>query len=192
SNFEDSAYLPKFQTEYGSGSGYGATLEENFRPFENQQYGDRYDGSVRSAGRKLADGSFQSYPYEFIPGIRRKVWDLGVSTTNDVSMQAGDANSRFFLSFQDAYIKGIVPKDQYHRDALRFNGSKTFGKFKAEFNGTFTVDRAQRTSADFYFFAINTPGWVPIHKLRDWQTNPFANPNGYFNDYYNNPWFELD
>jgi TonB-linked SusC/RagA family outer membrane protein len=191
-NFEDIAYLPKFQTEYGSGSGYGATLEENFRPFENQQYGDRYDGSIRSAGRKLADGSYQSYPYEFIPGIRRKVWDLGVTETNNLSLSGGDANSKFFLSFQDALIKGIVPKDKNHRDDIRFNGSKTFGKFKATFDGTFAFDRIQRTSTDFYFYAINTPGWIPIDKLRDWRTNPFANPNGYFNDYYENPWFMLD
>ena len=39
---------------------------------------------------------------------------------------------------------------------------------------------------------MNTPGWVPIDQLKDWKNNKFANPNGYFNDYYNNPWFELD
>ena len=191
-NFEEVAYLPESQTEYGSGSGYGATLEENFRPFENQQYGDRYDGSVRSAGRKLADGSFQSYPYEFIPGIRRKIWNRGVSVTNDISFSGGDENSRFYLSFQDAYIKGIVPKDTYHRDALRFNGSRNFGKFKASFDGTVAFDKADRTSGNFYFFALNTPGWIPIDKLKDWRNNPFANPNGYFNDYYDNPWHVLD
>ena len=191
-NFEDVTFLPDFNTSHGSGSGYGLTQEENFRPFENQQYGDQYDGSIRSAGRKLQDGSYQLYPYEYIPGIRKKVWNLGVSVTNDVSIRGGDANSSFFLSAQDALIKGIVPKDQYHRDAFRFNGSRTYGKFKASFDGTFSFDRAQRTTTDYYFFALNTPAWVPIDKLRDWQTNPFANPNGYFNDYYNNPWFELD
>jgi len=40
SNVEDVAYLPKFQKDFGSGSGYGATQAENYRPFENQQYGD--------------------------------------------------------------------------------------------------------------------------------------------------------
>jgi TonB-linked SusC/RagA family outer membrane protein len=191
-NFEDVSFLPEFNKSHGSGSGYGLTQQENFRPFENQQYGDQYDGSIRSAGRKLQDGSYQLYPYEFVPGIRKKVWNLGVSVTNDVSIRGGDANSSFFLSAQDALIKGIVPKDQYHRDAFRFNGSRTYGKFKASFDGTFSFDRAQRTSTDFYFFALNTPAWIPIDKLRDWKTNPFANPNGYFNDYYNNPWFELD
>ena len=27
---------------------------------------------------------------------------------------------------------------------------------------------------------------------RDWQNNKFANPNGYYNDYYTNPYFRLD
>ncbi len=191
-NFEEVAYLPKFQKEFGSGSGYGLTLQEDYRPFENQQYGDRYDGSLRSAGRKLQDGSFQVYPYEFVPGIRKRMWDLGVSTTNDISIRGGDANSSFYLSFQDAYIKGIVPKDVLHRDDIRFNGSRTYGKFKASFDGTFAIDRVKRTTTDYYFFALNTPAWIPVDKLKDWQTNPFANPNGYFNDYYDNPWFRLD
>lgn len=191
-NLEEVAYLPEFQTEFGSGSGYGNTFQENYRPFENQQYGDRYDGSVRSPGRKLQDGSFQLYPYEFIPGIRKKAWNLGVSTTNDVSLSGGDENSRFYLSFQDFYSKGIVPKDQYHRDATRFNATRQFGKFRASFDGTFTFDKSNRTNSDYYFFALNSPGWIPIDKLKDWQNNPFANPNGYFNDYYNNPWYELD
>ena len=191
-NFEQVAYLPDFQEEFGSGSGYGSTYEENYRPFENQQYGDRYDGSIRSAGRMLQDGSFQRYPYEFVPGVRRKIWNLGVSTTNDLSITGGDANSKYYLSFQDAAIKGVVPKDEYHRNAIRFNASKNFGKFRSSFDGTFAFDKADRTNTDYYFFALNSPGWIPAHKLTDWKNDPFANPNGYFNDYYNNPYFELD
>jgi TonB-linked SusC/RagA family outer membrane protein len=191
-NVDQISYLPKFQTEFGSGSGYGLTKEENFRPFENQQYGDAYDGSIRGAGRKSPDGKWLDLPYQFIPGIRKKIWDVGVTTQNDVSVSGGDANSSFYLSFQDANIKGVVPKDEYRRDAFRFNASKTFGKFKASFDATYAVDRAQRSNADFYFYALNTPGWIPLDKLKDWKNNYFASPNGYFNDYYDNPWFELD
>jgi TonB-linked SusC/RagA family outer membrane protein len=191
-NMEEVSYLPKFQTEYGSGSGYGRTKQENFRPFENQQYGDRYDGSIRAAGRMQPDGSYLNLPYSFIPGIRKKIWDKGVTTQNDISIAGGDANSTYYMSIQDVSIHGVVPKDQYRRDAFRFNASKTYGKFKASFDGTYTLDRAQRTNADFYFYALNTPGWIPLDQLKDWQHNKFANPNGYFNDYYNNPWFELD
>ncbi|MFI5133039.1 MAG: SusC/RagA family TonB-linked outer membrane protein [Chitinophagales bacterium] len=191
-NLEEVSYLPKFQTEYGSGSGYGLTKQENFRPFENQQYGDAFDGSIRAAGRRTEDGSYLELPYSFIPGIRMKIWDKGVTTQNDISISGGDANSTYYLSVQDVNIKGVVPKDQYRRDAFRFNSSKTYGKFKASFDGTYTLDRAQRTNADFYFYALNTPGWVPLDQLKDWKTNKFASLNGYFNDYYENPWFELD
>ena len=191
-NADEVAYLPKFQTEFGSGSGYGLTQQENYRPFENQQYGDAYDGSIRAAGRKSPDGKWLELPYQFIPGIRKKIWDVGVTTQNDISISGGDANSTYYLSVQDANIKGVVPKDEYRRDAFRFNASKSYGRFKAAFDATYTIDHAQRTNADFYFFALNTPGWIPLDKLKDWQTNYFANPNGYFNDYYNNPWFEMD
>lgn len=192
SNFEQLAYLPEFQTEYGSGSGYGFSFAENFRPFENQQYGDHYDGSMRSPGRILQDGSYQEYPYSFIPGIRKKIWNTGYTMQNDASVSSGDANSSFYLSVQDVKTTGIVPKDEYRRDAVRFNASRTYGKFKASFDGSYTTDRSQRTTSDFYWFALNTPGWIPLDQLKDWKNNPFANPNGYFNDYYNNPWFELD
>jgi hypothetical protein len=186
------SFLPKFQTEYGSGSGYGQTKAENFRPFENQQYGDAYDGQIRAAGRKAPDGTWLEVPYSFIPNIRRKIWDKGITTQNDVSISGGDANSSYYFSFQDANVKGVVPKDEYRRDAFRFNASKTYGKFKTSFDATYTQDRAQRTNADFYFYALNTPGWIPLDKLKDWKNNYFASPNGYFNDYYDNPWFELD
>ena len=191
-NIDEVSYLPKFQTEFGSGSGYGQTQDENYRPFENQQYGNRYDGTIRAAGRRADDGTWLEIPYSFIPGIRKKIWDKGVTTQNDVSVSGGDANSSFYFSISDANVKGVVPKDEYRRDAFRFNASRTYGKFKVSFDGTYTLDRAQRTNADFYFYALNTPGWIPLDKLKDWRTNKFANPNGYFNDYYNNPWFELD
>ncbi len=192
SNVEDVAYLPKFQKTYGSGSGYGATQEENYRPFENQQFGDRYDGSIRAIGRRAPDGSYLEVPYSYNPKTR-DLWDKGYTMQNDVSVSGGDASgSSFYLSFQDVYTKGIVPKDTYRRDALRFNAKKVYGKFSAGFDGSYTTDRAKRTTADFYWFALNTPSWAPLNKLKDWKNNYFASPNGYFNDYYNNPWYELD
>ena len=191
-NMDVISFLPKFQTEFGSGSGYGLTQKENYRPFENQQYGDPFDGSIRAVGRKQEDGTYLELPYSFIPGIRKSIWDKGVTTQNDVSISGGDATSTYYLSIQDVNIKGVVPKDELRRDAFRFNASKTYGKFKTSFDATYAIDRTQRSDADFYFYSLNSPGWVPIDKLQDWKTDKFANPNGYFNDYYNNPWFELD
>lgn len=191
-NFEKLAYLPRFQTTHGSGSEYGHTPDENFRPFENQQYGPRYDGSLRSAGRVLQDGSHLQLPYSNIKGVREDIWDRGSTIQNDISVSGGDATSGYFLSFQDAFTKGIVTKDEFRRDAFRFNARKTYGKFTTSFDGTYALDKTKRTSTDFYFFALNSASWIPLNDLRDFRNNKFANENGYFNDYYRNPFFELE
>jgi len=51
------SYMPKLQTQFGSGSsvdvfGYGV-----YDPIENQCYGDEFDGSLRQIGRDGPDGS---------------------------------------------------------------------------------------------------------------------------------------
>ncbi|HYC38867.1 MAG TPA: SusC/RagA family TonB-linked outer membrane protein [Chitinophagaceae bacterium] len=191
-NFEQVAYLPDFQDTHGSGSHYGSTPQENYRPFENQQYGDAYDGSIRAVGRVLEDGSYLELPYKNIPGVRNDLFETGFSTQNDVAVSGGDATSTYYLSFQDYNSEGIVWKDKYRRDVLRFSAGKIYGKFRATLDASYVVDRAQRTTTDFYFYAVNTATWIPIGEMKDWKNYKFAHPNAYFNDYYNNPWFELD
>jgi TonB-linked SusC/RagA family outer membrane protein len=191
-NFETVSFLPEFNTTHGMGSHYGSTQQENYRPFENQQYGDPYDGSIRRIGRVLEDGSVLEIPYQNNDKNRSGFWEKGHTIQNDISVSGGDATSTYYFSFQDALTKGIVWKDEYRRDAFRLSASKTYGKFKASFDATYTTDRVQRTTTDFYFFAMNASGAIPVRDLRDWRNNKFANPNGYYNDYYNNPWFELD
>ncbi|WP_315822923.1 TonB-dependent receptor domain-containing protein [Paraflavitalea speifideaquila] len=100
--------------------------------------------------------------------------------------------SNFYLSFQDAVISGVVPGDTRRRDAFRFNSSRTIGKVKAGFQATYAQDKFDRTASDFYLNVLNAAAHVPLNDLRDWRNNKFANPNGYYNDYVNNPWFELD
>ncbi|HVZ26683.1 MAG TPA: SusC/RagA family TonB-linked outer membrane protein [Sediminibacterium sp.] len=189
------SFFPKVQTEYGSGSDYGGAplSSDNFRPFENQQYGDAFDGKPRDVGRVLEDGSHLVVPYAFVPNQKKNAFNTGHTISNSLSLSAGDERTgRYFMSVQDLEVQGVVPGDEYHRDAFRFNASRTFGKIRTAFDGTFTSDRTQRTSADFYNLVFNTPGEIPLTDLRDWQHNKFASPNGYFNDYYDNPYFAAD
>ncbi|TXJ29679.1 MAG: SusC/RagA family TonB-linked outer membrane protein [Chitinophagaceae bacterium] len=192
SNVESVAYLPKTQHEFGSGSAYGANRAENFHPAENQQYGDAYDGSLRPLGRTLADGSIFLVPYSDIADVREKIWDKGYTAQSDISYRAGDENSQFYFSYQNVYSSGIVPGDKYYKNSLRMNGSRSYGKLRLSFDATYTWDHADRTNTDFYFFALNNASWVPLDQLKDWQNNKFATLGGYFNDYYNSPWWQLD
>jgi len=205
-NFEDISFLPSFQNKYGSGSqyypysygeaGYNADpvfrAKENWRPYENQQYGDAYDGSLRIAGRVLQDGSKLIIPYADVPNVRRRSFDKGISVNNQASFQGGDETSSYYLSVENQKINGIVPGDVSDRTGVRVKSTKEYGKLSTTFNAAYTQIAYDRTTSDFQNDIINTASWVDLTTMRDWRTNKFANPNGYYNDYYNNPYFNKD
>jgi TonB-linked SusC/RagA family outer membrane protein len=205
-NFEEVSFLPDFQNEYGSGSQYypinfgGAGYDPsaanraklNWRPYENQQYGDKYDGSKRIAGRVLEDGSSLVVPYSDVANVRKKSFDMGVSTNNQASFQGGDETGSYYLSVENQKINGIVPGDISDRTGVRVKSTKEYGNLSTTFNAAYTQIAYDRTGSDFQNDIINTASWVDLTTMRDWRTNKFANPNGYYNDYYNNPYFNKD
>jgi TonB-linked SusC/RagA family outer membrane protein len=204
-NFEQISFLPKFQDKYGNGSHYATSfgsagyktdylerLKDNWRPFENQQYGDAFDGTDRIIGRVLEDGSKNIIPYAALKNTRRDAFDIGLSVNNQVSFQGGDQTSSFYLSVENNRINGIVPKDKSERTGVRLASTKEYGKLTIGFNASYVQASYDRTTFDFYNDLINTAAHIPLKSLRDWQTNKFANPNGYYNDYFNNPYFNKD
>ena len=205
-NFEEVSFLPDFQNEYGSGSQYypinfGSTgydpsaanrAKLNWRPYENQQFGDHYDGSKRIAGRVLEDGSSLVVPYSDVANVRKKSFDMGISTNNQASFQGGDETSSYYLSVENQKINGIVPGDISDRTGVRVKSTKEYGNLSTTFNAAYTQIAYDRTGSDFQNDIINTASWVDLTTMRDWRTNKFANPNGYYNDYYNNPYFNKD
>ena len=205
-NFEQISFLPDFQDQYGSGSQYypevfGSAnydanylnrMKLNWRPFENQQYGDPFDGKDRLLGRVTESGNKLILPYSAIDNIRRKTFDTGVSTNNQINFQGGDETSSFYLSVENQKINGIVPNDKSERTGVRLSASKEYNKVTAGFTASYTQAAYDRTTEDFYFQVLNQPANLPLHELRDWKNNEFANPNGYYNDYYNNPYFMAD
>jgi TonB-linked SusC/RagA family outer membrane protein len=210
-NFEQISFLPDFQDKYGSGShyypGFGTPgysndylvrMKGNYRTYENQQFGDQFDGSLRILGKVTEEGktdpALGSYikPYAAIPGIRKKTFDTGVSTNNQISVQGGDDASNYYLSVENQRIKGIVPGDKSERTGVRIGSERVINKLTAGFKAGYTQAAYDRTSGDFYSEILNQPANLPLNELRDWRTNPFANPNGYYNDYLNNPYFIAD
>lgn len=205
-NFEQISFLPEFQEKYGSGSqyypiaygqaGYSSDylvrMKENWRPYENQQYGDAYDGSLRLAGRTLQDSSRLVIPYAHVDNARRKSFDVGYSVNNQVNFQGGDETSTFYLSVENSRTHGIVPNDESERTGIRVAATKELDKLSVGFNASYAQAGYDRATSDFYNDIINTASWFPVHEMRDWRENKFANPNGYYNDYYNNPYFNAD
>ncbi|RYF78688.1 MAG: SusC/RagA family TonB-linked outer membrane protein [Cytophagaceae bacterium] len=204
-NFEQISFLPQFQEKYGSGShyypsfgsaGYSSDplvrMQGNWRSYENQQFGDPFDGSQRMLGRTTEDGGQLILPYSAIPNGRLKSFDTGVSMNNQVNFQGGDDVSSFYMSLENQKIAGIVPHDKSERTSARLSATREYGKLLTGFTASYTQADYDRTSADFYNDVINQPANLPLNDLRDWQNNKFANPNGFYNDYYNNPYFNAD
>ncbi|WP_428667854.1 SusC/RagA family TonB-linked outer membrane protein [Runella sp.] len=204
-NFEQISFLPQFQEKYGSGShyyqafgsaGYNADpayrSQQNWRSYENQQFGDLFDGSIRMQGRTTESGGQYMLPYSPVKNGRRNSFDTGISMNNQVNLQGGDENSSFYMSLENQKIAGIVPNDKSERTGARLSATREYNKLTAGFTASYTQANYDRTSSDFYNDVINQPANLPLNDLRDWQNNQFANPNGFYNDYYNNPYFNAD
>ncbi len=195
--FETLSYLPSLQTRFGSNGGEAYVDDFNdlstYIPYENQGYGPEYNGKMVPLGRPVADGSLLVVPYSAIPDQKRDFFDVGITAQNNFSYQSGDDNSRFFLSLQDLDTKGTMPKDKARRDVVRVGGSKTFNKFSANYSVAYTYLKSTTTNTGtVYSLVANTPAHVPLNDLSDWQGNKFADINGYYNDYFDSPWWTID
>lgn len=204
-NVEKISFLPDFQDQFGSGSHYAASfgnaayktdylarMKDNWRSYENQQFGDRFDGSLRPAGRLLADGTYYELPYSAIDDVRKDIWNTGITTNNQLSISGGNESSTFYLSLENNLAEGVVPEDKSKRTGVRLAATTESGRLKAGFNLAYVQANYDRTTFDFYNESINQAAHIPLKDLSDWQTNKFASPDAYYNDYFTNPYFRLD
>ena len=196
--FSSISFFPAFQYEFGSG-GYN-----QYTPYENWSWGDAFDGSDREIGHELEDGSVQIVPYRPLRDEKKKFFNTGVTIQNDISFSTKD----FYISAQDAIIHGIVPDDKNRRTGIRLNTSKEYGKFRVSFNtnyiqtnynifndaamAAYHASQNVGNNSGLMNLIFNTPAQIPLTSYKDFVNNPFAEYNGYFNDYGLNPYFALD
>ena len=191
------SFMPKLQTQFGSGSSVDAFGYGVYDPIENQCYGDEFDGSLRQIGRDGPNGEQYFTEYKALPKEKLKFWNTGITNQTDLSFSTGD----FYLSAQNVLIQGIMPKDQNRRVSVHMAANKEYNKFKASYSINYTkgnYDVAAGSSfgngRDYipYWGLINTPAQIPLTRFKDWRGDFWANPNNYFNDYYSNPYFLID
>ena len=196
--FNNVSFFPKFQTEFGSG-GYGSYI-----PYENYSWGPAFDGTEVELGEKLTDGSVQKVTYSPIKNNRQNFFNTGVTMQNDVSYSA----KNFYLSIQDANIKGVVPDDVNRRTGVRMNATQTYKKFTAAFNTNYIQSNYNvfdNVAMGDYYSANNvglndglmnlifsTQANVPLTSYKDFKNNPFAQYNNYYNRYGINPYIAMD
>ncbi len=192
--FEKVAFTPKMQHEYGSGgSGYGTdtTGQPYYSPLENESYGPKFDGTMKPLGNPLENGDQLMAPYEYFKD-RDKFWQTGLSNQTDLSFSSADDKSSVYLSGQWLNTAGTMIGDKFTRASLRLNGSKKLGsKIHFDYGVSYLQNRYNVTTAitSIYDQYLNMPGNIPITKFKNWQTDEYANPNGYYNPWYGNPYF---
>jgi len=194
---EQVAFFPKIQKKFGAGgSGYGT--DENGQPvfsyLENQSYGPAFDGVKRPLGAPLEDGSQDSAVYAYNDG-HNKFWKKGITNQSDFSLTNGDENSTFYLSGQYANVTGTTPGDKYNRASFRLNGTRKIGNMvSVTYSSAYTQNRYDITTqtGSMYANMLNMPSNVDITKYKNWRTDKFANPNGFYNPWYQNPYFTAD
>ena len=192
------AYMPEFQTRFGSGSSVDAFGYGQYDPIENQCYGDEFDGSLRPIGRpNVYDGSVYMTEYIARPEEKKKFWNTGLTNQTDISFSTGD----FYLSVQNVLIQGIMPKDVNRRVSVHMAANKEYNRFKASYSINYTKGSYDVTAGSsfgngrdytVYWNIINTPMQIPLTRFKDWRNDYWASPTGYFNDYYYNPYFMID
>ncbi|MEB2781830.1 SusC/RagA family TonB-linked outer membrane protein [Algoriphagus sp. C2-6-M1] len=191
-NLEEVSFYPEIQNTFGSG--YAGGYPHQYVPYENQQYGPRFDGSMVQIGKPLEDGSIQTIPYS-ATGAKNDFWETGVTNQTDVSISGGDENSTNFFSAQYLDNDGTTPGDNYTRASIRFNSTREFNdKLSLNISTNYVQNRYNITNVTAGMFdnILQTPAHIPLTSYKDWKNDPFANPNGYYNEYYDNPYFAID
>lgn len=194
--WQNISFFPKLQKQFGQGA------DGEIIPIENWSWGPAYDGSIANIGPELEDGTQQTTPYVGTDE-RQKFYDTGITNQTNLSLNA----KNFFLSLENADIKGIVPGDKNRRNGIRLNSKREFGIFRAAANFNYTQQNynvynqagqenyytAQNTGGNDGLFSqlINTPAHIPLTKYKDYKNDIFSTYDHWFTDYGINPYFSL-
>ena len=210
--FEQIAYFPKLQTQFGSYGGEGTSVYGSsplpFQnpitgfiqepvPFENQSYGPAYNGQLIQIGIPLPDGTIQKTLYETPKrDPRLAFYQTGESDQNSVSYSSGDASNGVNLSANRLDRTGTVPMDTYNRTTARLTATKTTGILSIDVTAGFTQSNTSQADGGFLPFddssilttLLNTPSWVPLQNYKNIDA-PFADVNTFENAYGINPYW---
>lgn len=195
------SFFPKLQKSFGAGAGEVVDQYGNlgYVPYENQQYGPAFDGSTKPVGVPIEDGSIQMLPYTNAHYKDKiKFWNTGLTLQNSASIAA----ENFYLSVDDAKIKGLVPNDENHRTSLRFNGDKKYGKFSINYGLNYVLQNYDVVNESgfqnsfpgaynggLFFLVMQTSNNVPLLDYKDWQNSKFGQFSNYYNEYAVNPYW---
>ncbi len=190
--FENILKLPDWQNQFGEGFFNNTPQHLN----ENTSWGSPFDGQNHVWGR-VVNNEQRVKPFVALPNNVKDFFETGRTYTNSVSMQGGNAQSSYYLSYANVNGDGIMPTsaDSYKRNTLSVRGSTTLANrvtSSASLNyartNTSFVPTGQATTV--YNNLLQTPRDIPIRELAD-INNQFNDLEGYYSPYTTNPYYAL-
>ncbi|MEO6671290.1 MAG: TonB-dependent receptor plug domain-containing protein, partial [Ferruginibacter sp.] len=192
---EKIAYMPKFQDQFGGGySQDPITGDGTFTAYEQQSWGTRFDGSIKQFGQTGPNGEKLIMPYSYNPKGRVNFFNTGVTNQTDASYAA----EGFYLSAQNVHISGTVPHDINRRRSVTLRAEKEYNKFKAILSVRYTNDKYDVTTnnSNVYYNVTGSPGNYDLSAFKNWKTDYFSSPDGYYTTYLDNrdktPYYAVD
>ncbi|MDM8003024.1 MAG: SusC/RagA family TonB-linked outer membrane protein, partial [Bacteroidota bacterium] len=189
---EQVAYMPRFQSKYGTG------WEGAYDAVENTNWGPRFDGTLRQIGPTWPDGTYQAVPYAPVKDNLLAFFNTGNNFNNTIYLSGSHEASKFYVSVGDQRATGIVPDDSYQRNTVRVNASKKVGKVELSLNSSYFKDETDVVGGTIgdqdrplYWFLLNTSANIPLSRYSDWRNDLYATPDGYYNAYYQNPYWAV-
>jgi TonB-linked SusC/RagA family outer membrane protein len=194
------SFFPKLQNRFGAGAGEEVDQYGNYLyvPYENQQYGPAFDGTIKDIGVPLEDGSIQTGPYSNAHfNDRKKFWNTGFTLQNSLSVSGED----FYLGIDHAKINGLVPDDVNNRTSIRFNGGKKYNKFSVDYGLNYILQNSDVVNESgfqnsfpgaynggLFFLVLQTPSNVPLLDYKDLNSK-YGQFSNYYNEYAVNPYW---
>jgi TonB-linked SusC/RagA family outer membrane protein len=194
------SFFPKLQNRFGAGAGEVVDQYGNYGyvPYENQQYGPAFDGSMQDIGITLEDGTIQRGAYDNSHfSDRKKFWNTGFTLQNAVSISAED----FYFSADHAKINGLVPDDVNNRTSLRFNGGKKYDKFSIDYGINYILQNSDVVNESsfqnsfpgaynggLFFLVLQTSSNIPLLSYKDLNSK-YGQFSNYYNEYSVNPYW---
>ena len=191
--------LPTEQNQFGQGSedNYGNAYYDTR---QNWSWGPAFNGQEMFWGTPVVQPNgtqlIRVKPYSSIPDNPGAFFNVGGTYNTNLAISGGDDNSSYYVSYNNVKYTGIVPTTGYQRNSLRMNASHEFGDkitVSGSFNYTNTNSQLPVSSQQvqgIYNLLLNTPRDIPIKELQD-LTNPFNQPNQFYDPFYPNPYWAL-
>jgi TonB-linked SusC/RagA family outer membrane protein len=192
-NLQQINFFPQLQQRFGQGA---LSDGQHYDPIENQQYGPAFDGSIRPLGYPLENGEQQTTTYAVKEGNgRNDFWDTGLQNQTDLSVSFGNEKATSFLSAQYLDASGTTPGDKFNRVSVRLNNTLSPIKgLDISYTANYVENNYDVTNATSTIYSQLTQisANIPVTDYKDWENNPWATPDGWYNPWYRNPYFTAD